>query len=74
MYFGSITPHITIPTKTNQHFRKLTDKIFADTADQRSINSNLICSISYRLAQFLIFSEHNSNNCKNKKQNIKETI
>ena len=54
-YFGSLTPHITIPTKITPRFRTLIDKIFTNNVDKPSISGNLMCSFFDHLAQFLIY-------------------
>ena len=53
IYFGSLTPHITIPTRITPRSRTLIDNIFMNTVDEPSISSNLMCSISDHLAHFL---------------------
>ena len=60
IYFGSLTPRITIPTRIAPHSRTLTDNVFTNTMDEPSINGNLMCSISDHLAQFLIYPKQNA--------------
>ena len=55
IYFGSLTLHITIPTKITPHSRTLIDNIFMNTVDEPSISGNLMCYISDHQAQFLIY-------------------
>ena len=63
IYFGSLTPHITIPTKITPRSRTLIDNIFTNTVDEPSISANLMCSISDHLAQFLIYPKQNAKKC-----------
>ena len=73
-YFGSLSPHITIPTKKTPHSRTLIGDVFTNTVDEPSINDNSVCSISAHVAQLFIYLKYNPNTQKNKKQDIKETI
>ena len=50
IYFGPLTPRITIATRIAPHSRSLTDNIFTNTVNEPSINGNLMCSISDHLA------------------------
>ena len=50
IYFGSLTPHITIPTRITPRSRTLIHNTFANTVDEPSISGNLMCSISDHLA------------------------
>ena len=50
IYFGPLTPRITIATRIAPHSRSLTDNIFTNTVNEPSINGNLTCSISDHLA------------------------
>ena len=72
IYFGSLSPHITIPTRITPHSRRLIDNIFTNTADEPSISGNLLCSISDHLAQLLFTQNKMLRNAYMKKQN-KET-
>ena len=54
IYFGSLTPHITIPTRITPRSRTLINNIFTNTVDEPSISGNLMCLISHHLGQFLI--------------------
>ena len=60
IYFGSLTPHITIPTRITSRSRTLIDNIFTNTVDELSISSNLMCPLSDHLAQFLIYLKQNA--------------
>ena len=71
IYFGSLSPHITIPTRITPRSRTLIDNIFANTVDEPSIRGNLMCSISDHLAQFLIYPEQNAKECLNEKMKYK---
>ena len=57
IYFGLLSPHITIPTRITPRSRTLIDNIFTNTVDEPSISGNLMCSISDHLARFLIYPE-----------------
>ena len=67
IYFGSLTPHITTPTRINARSRALIDNIFTNTVDKPSISGNLMCSISDYLGQFLIYLKQNAKKCLNEK-------
>ena len=71
IYFGSLSPHITIPTRITPRSRTLIDNIFTNTMDEPSISGNLMCSISDHLAQFLIHPEQNAKKCLNEKTKYK---
>ena len=60
IHFGSLSPHITIPTRITPDSRTLIDNIFTKTVDEPSISGNLMSSISDPLAQFLIYPEQNA--------------
>ena len=55
MFFASLTPQITIPTRLAVRSRTLIDNIFSNSVEENSTSSNLECCISDHLAQFLIF-------------------
>ena len=44
--FGSLSPHITIPTRITPCSRTLIDNIFTNTVDEPSISGNLMCTVS----------------------------
>ena len=71
IYFGLLSPHITIPARITSRSRTLIDNIFTNTVDEPSISGNLMCSISDHLAQFLIYPEQNANKCINEKTKYK---
>ena len=71
IYFGSLSPHITIPTRITPCSRTLIDNIFTNTVDEPSISGNLMCSISDHLAQFLIYPEQNAKKCLDEKTKYK---
>ena len=71
IYFGSLSPHITIPNRITPRSRTLIDNIFTNTVDEPSISRNLMCSISDHLAQFLIYPEQNAKKCLNEKTKYK---
>ena len=50
IYFGSLSPHITIPTIITPRPRTLIENIFMNTVNKPSISGNLMCSISDHLA------------------------
>ena len=50
IYFGLLSPHITLPTRITPCSRTLIDNIFTNTVDEPSISGNLMCSISDHLA------------------------
>ena len=54
MYSGLLSPQITISTRITPCSRTLIDYIFTNTVDDPLISSNLMCSISDHLAEFLI--------------------
>ena len=61
IYFGSLSPQITIPTRITPRSRILIDNIsLTDTVDESSASGNVMCSISDHLAQFLIYPEQNA--------------
>ena len=55
IYFGSLTPHITIPIRITPRSRALINNIFTNAVDEPSISGNLMCLISHHLGQFLIY-------------------
>ena len=59
MYSGLLSPQITISTRLTPCSRTLIDYIFTNTVDDPSISSNLMCSVSDHLAEFLIYPEQN---------------
>ena len=59
MYSRLLSQQITISTRITPCFRTLIDYIFTNTVDDPSICSNLMCSISDHLAEFLIYPEQN---------------
>ena len=71
IYFGSLSPYITIPNRITPRSRTLIDNIFTNTVDEPSISGNLMCSISDHLAQFLIYPEQNAKKSLNKKTKYK---
>ena len=71
IYLGSLSPHITIPSRITPRSRTLIDNIFTNTVDEPSISGNLMCSISDHLAQFLIYPEQNAKKCVNEKTQYK---
>ena len=50
IYFGWLSPHITIPTTITPRPRTLIENIFMNTVNKPSISGNLMCSISDHLA------------------------
>ena len=74
IYFGSLTPHITIPTRVTPHSRTLIDNIFTNTVDEPSISGNLMYSISDHLAQFLIYPQQNAKKCLKEKNKIQSKL
>ena len=67
IYFGLLTPHITIPTRITPRSRTLINNIFTNTVDEPSVSGNLMCSISDHLGQFLIYPKQNAKKCLNEK-------
>ena len=67
IYFGLLTPHITIPTRITPRSRTLINNIFTSTVDEPSVSGNLMCSISDHLGQLLIYPKQNAKKCLNEK-------
>ena len=67
IYFGSLAPHITIPTRITLGSITMIDNIFTNTVDEPSISGNLLCSTSDHPAQFLIYPKQNAKKYLNEK-------